>query len=454
MNPRFFSRQLPVAVLAFFQTGFVSAGNTTVNSKPAPVPCRIKFESGFQEESDLKRDQALWSKGLKKKKVKEVLAGIGSSAYPKGLSTAEERNANIGNIKKMVTYLVAKYVSSESNILLLEIPAAENLHMPAELRPAKNIYIALYDFSVAQNEKYSPARDGATGPYYDPAGFYPGKLLDCRIMKPEAIQLDYDVTQNQEWRQYVDSTMAQEIVDYCHAYDLPYTLQTQEDLVRFRDFLPYFSCQAVAVFHDNGVTRYILRINIDDNYLMPTDLLPDYEVYLVVDKDGLDLTRGYSLELDGSPEDLTWPEEETITDTPDEENTTVTLPENGPIPCRITDAGELYSTYNLSTYRNGLVVAFGEETADYMIANSTESAWPAGLSTLDLRTVHNPEFKYFVLTEVASLNNGNMLILLVSAAKNKHMPAGLRPEKDFYFVYNKPGVSTDRGYDPLQDGKP
>lgn len=105
----------------------------------------------------------------------------------------------------------------------------------------------------------------------------------------------------------------------------------------------------------------------------------------------------------------------------------------------ITDSGELYSTYVFTTseeedIKNQVSAAAFREIMDY----HTEDSWPSDIGSLKSRESNRPAISSYIAYQVAK--TGNKAILYISAKKNKKLPEGLRPKRDFYFVIGTEGI--------------
>lgn len=106
---------------------------------------------------------------------------------------------------------------------------------------------------------------------------------------------------------------------------------------------------------------------------------------------------------------------------------------------RITDAGELYSTFDLgdSEASSALRRMFGA-SYNKMLKRSTESGWPSGLATLSSRQDNRDAIESFVAYEVYRF--GQYVVLVIPASENTGQPADLRSSEDFYMIFNEPGI--------------
>lgn len=110
--------------------------------------------------------------------------------------------------------------------------------------------------------------------------------------------------------------------------------------------------------------------------------------------------------------------------------------------CDIVDPGELYSTYDVrgddeavATFR----MAVGEARLDEAITHAHESTWPTAIATLEGRAAVRER-----ITEYRGWCAGpwdDKYVVYVPAKKNRHMPDGMRPTTDIWFVFHGRGLT-------------
>ena len=69
----------------------------------------------------------------------------------------------------------------------------------------------------------------------------------------------------------------------------------------------------------------------------------------------------------------------------------------------------------------------------------TEDTWPEGINTLDERTGIPDKMKEYKVVQAAKF--GDKCVLKIAVKKNKHMPADMVGDHDFYFIMGSAGVS-------------
>lgn len=118
-------------------------------------------------------------------------------------------------------------------------------------------------------------------------------------------------------------------------------------------------------------------------------------------------------------------------------------------PMKITDSGELLSTYHLenSTQEKDQIRAqVGEDLLQDILDYSNESSWPSGISTLDGRNKNRSLVNEYVAYKVATFGtNSQYYVLRIPTSKNGFQPSQMIPSRDIYFIIGKGGVTEMNG---------
>lgn len=107
---------------------------------------------------------------------------------------------------------------------------------------------------------------------------------------------------------------------------------------------------------------------------------------------------------------------------------------------RISDPGEIYSTYEFSSEEEDQIMKITSEACLSKVLDAhTEDTWPSKMQELDDRIANEDKtkmYKVFLLCEFGDGKN----VLVVPAKLNKKMPEGYAPEADFYIVIGDSGI--------------
>lgn len=421
-------------------------------------PCRLTYLPVVADQAQFLNEKPLWSAGMKKKKVKQVLAQGVETAWPKGLSNSNEREANKFNIKKLVCYRLTEYTNADGGkFSLLVIPAASNQHMPAELRPLKDIYLLVRSWCVQAGRIYDQNIDGTPLRYYSPDEFYPGISKHCRIIDRGELYSSISLKDIEGWQQYFEAWETDLVAEFCLEDNWPRLISTLENRQKYADYFKYYNAYAVGKFSMGNSTAYILHIAVYDNEHMPEGLAPqEDDIYFVIGESGLDFSRGWDEFEDGYPEPIEEEEEEFINPLKDSltyrnqqgngdlpppaiepRGLDAEINPGEPLTCFIVDRGSLYSTLSIDSYRDELEPYVSD--VQYVIDNAHEDAWPSGISTLDGREKRNTAFRDYKVRALARFGD-NFYLLEVKPEDNAHMPEDMRPSKTIYFIFGAPGL--------------
>lgn len=109
---------------------------------------------------------------------------------------------------------------------------------------------------------------------------------------------------------------------------------------------------------------------------------------------------------------------------------------------KVTDLGEMYSTYNLSQAEKTEISRQlnNKSLLDEIVRYAKENTWPDGVNTLDDRLANRKIMERYNFYKVASC--GNKTIVSVPAEKNQHMPAAYIPQGPMYIIFASSVVAS------------
>lgn len=121
--------------------------------------------------------------------------------------------------------------------------------------------------------------------------------------------------------------------------------------------------------------------------------------------------------------------------------------------CEFIDSGELLSTYTWNAEdEQALAKLFGKAKADEIVNYSNEGKWPSSISSLDGRNTNRSKINDYHARFVYAGNG--FTVVLLAVADNGHMPSGMRPTKDFYFIIGNKGIKCNDTNPPNFNNKP
>lgn len=112
------------------------------------------------------------------------------------------------------------------------------------------------------------------------------------------------------------------------------------------------------------------------------------------------------------------------------------------VEVRITDLGEMYSTYNITEAEKTEIKKQlnDKNLINEIIRYSKEIQWPDAVNTLDERLDNRSVMMKYNFYKVASF--GNKTIVAVPQEKNKHMPAAYIPQAPMYIIFASKVVAS------------
>jgi hypothetical protein len=102
----------------------------------------------------------------------------------------------------------------------------------------------------------------------------------------------------------------------------------------------------------------------------------------------------------------------------------------------ISDLGEMYSTYNLSSKEK---TELGNQLSDQNLVDEimmfcNEKKWPDAVNTLEKRLKVRQQMMKYTFYKVATIG-GNKTIVSIPKDKNKKMPDGFVPTGPMYMIF-------------------
>lgn len=116
-------------------------------------------------------------------------------------------------------------------------------------------------------------------------------------------------------------------------------------------------------------------------------------------------------------------------------------------PVKFLETNSLMSTYNLADNvqaKAQIRAQAGAAILEEALINSSESAWPEGISTLDNRNKNRSLMNSYNGRYVSDVET-NSCMILITPAENKHMESSLRPTKNIYFILSKTSIEFASG---------
>jgi hypothetical protein len=116
-------------------------------------------------------------------------------------------------------------------------------------------------------------------------------------------------------------------------------------------------------------------------------------------------------------------------------------------PVKFLETNSFMSTYNLADNvqaKAQIRAQAGAAILEEALINSSESAWPEGISTLDNRNKNRSLMNSYNGRYVSDVET-NSCMILITPAENKHMELSLIPTKNIYFILSKESIEFISG---------
>lgn len=248
---------------------------------------RIMDIAQLVRKPDLAQDAAvrsgLQAAGVAPERAEQVLALGKAATLPTGLSTDSALAANAAAVRNYNAHKVCSYADGDGPKVLVQVPVAENTHMPEELRSAQDIYLVLpegaLELALTDAQRPKPSK----GPDWK-------RMREARITTPDGVYASYDLgADSMLIAELAGSGMSQPEIDAVifrsHERNWPEGIDSFERRYpRLKDFKKYKAYQA-ASWED----KVLLVIPVDQNKRQPVGLRPHLDIYMVYAKSAVEV---------------------------------------------------------------------------------------------------------------------------------------------------------------------
>lgn len=267
----------PSLVLSFTLVGSVMAQDAVVISDIAQLV----------RKPDLAQDPAVRSgmqaAGVADERAQQVLTLGKADNLPAGLSTDSALAANAAAVRNYNAHKVCTYADEAGPKVLVQVLAAENYHMPEDLRSRQDIYLVLPETAVETAITDAQRPKPSKGPSWR-------RMREARITAPDGVYATYDLaTDSTVLAELVESGMSQAEIDAVifrsHERNWPEGIDGFERRYpRLKDFKRYKAYQA-ATWDD----KVLLVIPVEQNKRQPIALRPHLDIYMVYAKSAVEV---------------------------------------------------------------------------------------------------------------------------------------------------------------------
>jgi hypothetical protein len=245
----------------------------------AQAPVRIADPSALIATVDFATDVALRAglkaAGLTDADQADVLRQNGDANWPIGLRTDSSRIANKAILPNFHAVLLCEYAAEGGVRSLVAIRAAENIHMPDELRSKQDFYLVFGPGGVQPVPEAQLRPKASKGPSW--RGMRP-----AAIIQPDAIFATYDLGEDEEAlaaleKQGMSPAEIEAVVFRSHERNWPDGIDSfDERYPRLKQFKRYKAMKAAA-----WGDKVLLVIPSELNRRMPVPLRPYIDIYMV-----------------------------------------------------------------------------------------------------------------------------------------------------------------------------
>lgn len=248
---------------------------------------RITDIAQLVRKPDLAQDQAVRSgmqaAGVAEERAERVLALGKATNLPSGLSTDSALAANAAAVRNYNAHKVCTYADEAGPNVLVQVPAAENYHMPEDLRSGEDIYLVLPEAALEMALTDAQRPKPSKGPDWK-------RMKEARITTPDGVYATYELG--------ADSTLIAELAGHgmsqpeidavvfrSHERNWPEGIDSFERRYpKLKDFKKYKAYQA-ASWDD----KVLLVIPVEMNKRQSIGMRPHLDIYMVYAKSAVEV---------------------------------------------------------------------------------------------------------------------------------------------------------------------
>ncbi|MFZ1689331.1 MAG: hypothetical protein WAU70_18055 [Flavobacteriales bacterium] len=252
----------------------------------AQAPVRIIDPTALDPTRDLRRDRqamaGLQASGLTGDEQDLVADQSSTSIWPTGLLNDSARSVNAARIKDYSAFRLGNFLRDTVRMAVVMIPAASNLHMPDELRPIADLFLALPEKAISNANTGTPRPRISRGPRWK-------SLREARIIKPDELFATYELAADSAAKTAMLRTMSEseydQVVFRSNETNWPDGMNTfDERFPRIQEFKKY-KAYASARWED----KILLIVPAEKNKKMGALLRPYVDLYFIYSKSAIEV---------------------------------------------------------------------------------------------------------------------------------------------------------------------
>ncbi len=252
----------------------------------AQAPVKIIDPTSVDPKGDLRRDKlamaGLQAAGLTGDEQDLVADQSSLSIWPKGLLNDSARAANAPYIQNYSAFRLGNFVRDTVRYAVVMLPAATNIHMPDDMRPLADLFLALPEKAVVNANTGVVRPRISRGPRWK-------SLREAKILKPDELFATYELAADSAAKTAMLRTMSEseydQVVFRSNETNWPDGINTfDERFPRIQDFKKY-KAYASAKWED----KILVIIPAEKNKKMPALLRPYVDLYFIYTKGAVEV---------------------------------------------------------------------------------------------------------------------------------------------------------------------
>lgn len=227
----------------------------------------------------------LQASGITSEQEDMVLAFSDPKYWPQGLRTDSARTANAPYLQNFVGFNVGWFVQDSVNMLVMMVPAKDNVHMPEDLRSTADIYLVLPQAATVDVLPAAPKPAISKGPRWK-------NLPEAKILQVSDLYATPDLGSDPEalealTKRGMNQAEIDAVVFRSHERNWPDGIdrfdERQKLLPQFKKFKAYVG----AKWGD----KVLLVIPVEKNRKMPKLMRPYVDIYFVYRADAVEVKK-------------------------------------------------------------------------------------------------------------------------------------------------------------------
>ncbi|MBV6404999.1 MAG: hypothetical protein IT228_05735 [Flavobacteriales bacterium] len=221
---------------------------------------------------------ALQATGMPEEQQALVLSNSTPELLPASLRNDSARQANAPYLANYAAYRVFSFHEDTVPFTVVMLPAKDNIHMPEDLRPTADLFIAVVDSGLADAAPARQRPEISRGPRWK-------DLPQATILTPADVYATYDLGADAVARQALaDAGMSvpeiEAVAFRSHERNWPDGIDSFEERTKLISSFARYKAYVGATWDD----KVVLIVPVEKNKRMPKLMRPYVDIYLVYAK--------------------------------------------------------------------------------------------------------------------------------------------------------------------------